>query len=803
MKINIISKFLLVFVFSIFQGISLYAQEYQGTNAYKAEEQGYFTNPVPCSQGVFITDNYASKIWLLKDNNIEELISGPGCGRYFNVSPDGNKLGYKKIDENGNQTPAVYDLVSGQTSLLSNAVSLCGQVDFTVDATVFTLGNEIHILKNGETEIIPTDFYTNIVSLSPDGKYIACNDAKDHIVLISVDSKSELIISPKNTSSCIPLWSPDSKKVLISTSGSQLFVYELSSALLYPLGPGLNARWSPQSDKVVFYCRETNGSLVINSDIWLSDFQGIRQENLTKSSTICEMDPCFIADNEFIYHTYARKEICQAKIDLSNFKLVSSDVIFAHVGNPDIKFYNTASFSKNKTIVTVPGTVPYIHQVYDTPDWHYGYGSCAPTSAMMAIAYFNKLPKWPITSSWPTPHTSDYGNYIADKYRFNEIYYSDVATTGGGEDAWGGYGYMWKTGNSPNADMNQYMINHQLASNEHWDPNCKWDSTVHEINFGWPQPICSLLTTAGHLTLAIGYIVGQHTLIFQDPYGNKNNGYMNYLGQNAYYDWPGYNNGFMNLNTVAWTVKADGFETTYNDTIIDDIDYNHGFYMYNQPPSHMRYFRDETSSCYNNHYWYTYSNPSTTIDTCWVSWTPTLSQSSLYEVFVYIPGTYATATSAKYHIYFAGGDTVITIDQSGYGNAWVSLGIYNFNAGTSGYVRLSDATGIQGQYIAFDAMKWQKVVTTTVAEQHEDFGISVFPNPMHEEAFIKLSLDKSEKIKIDLMDVAGRKVQSLSIGLIPAGDHTIKIELKGISAGSYFFNIKIGDQKVIKKIIVY
>jgi hypothetical protein len=798
-----VSKSVWAFTFFTILSISMYAQENKGTDAYKAEEQGYFTNPVPCSQGILFTDNYASKIWLLKDNILEELISGPGCGRYFNVSPDGNKLGYKKIDENGNQTSAVYDLVSGQTSLLSNAVSLCGQVDFTVDATIFTIGDEIHLMKNGETEIIPTEFYTNIASLSPDGKYIACNDAKDHIVLISVDSKSELIISPENTSSYLPQWSPDSKKVLFAASGSQIFVYDRISASLYPIGPGLNAKWSPQSDKVVFYRSETNGSMVINTDIWLSDFQGARQENLTKSNAICEMDPCFFSNDEIIYHTYARKEICKAKIDLSNFTLVSSEVIYTHIGDPDIKFYNTESFSKNKTIVTVPGTVPYIHQVYDTPDWHYGYGSCAPTSAMMSIAYFNKLPKWPITACCPTSHTSDYGNYIADKYRFNKVYYSDVATTGGGENAWGGYGYMWTSGHSPNANMNQYMINHQLTSNEHWDPNCKWDSTVHEIDNGWPQPICSMLTGAGHLTLAIGYVVGQHTLIFQDPYGNKNNVYMNYYGQNSYYDWPGNNNGYQNLNTVAWTVKADGFETTYNDTIIDDIDYDHGFYMYNQPPSHMRYFRDDTSSCYYHHYWYTYSNPSTTVDTCWVSWTPTLSQNSQYEVFVYVPGTYATATTAKYHIYFAGGDTVITVDQSSYSNVWVSLGIYNFNAGTSGYVRLSDATGIQSQYLAFDAMKWHKVVTTGITEQIKGIGISVFPNPMHNEAFITITPDKSTNIIIELIDLSGRKIKSISSGTLSAGEHTIKLELKGISDGSYFLNIIIGDQKVIKKIVVY
>ena len=99
---------------------------------------------------------------------------------------------------------------------------------------------------------------------------------------------------------------------------------------------------------------------------------------------------------------------------------------------------------------------------------------------------------------------------------------------------------------------------------------------------------------------------------------------MNFYGKNSYYDWPGYNNGYSNLNSIAWTVTAEGSEVAYNDTIIDDVFYNHGFYMYNQSPSHMKYFHDMTTGGYNNHFWYTSTSASTTVDTCYVKWTPTL-----------------------------------------------------------------------------------------------------------------------------------------------------------------------------------
>jgi hypothetical protein len=515
------------------------------------------------------------------------------------------------------------------------------------------------------------------------------------------------------------------------------------------------------------------------------------------------MDPSFSSDHSIVYHTYNRREIGCITLDASFSSVISTEILYAHNGPPEIKFFDTQNARSGKVDVLVPGTVPYIHQVYDTPDWHYGHGSCAPTTSMMAIAYFNKLPKWPMTASWPSPHTSDFGNYIADRYRFNEVYYSDVATTGGGEDAWGGYGYMWTGSYSPNSRMNQYMVNHQMASIQYWTAGCLWDSTLFEINHGWPQPICSMLTGSGHLTLAIGYISGQHTLIFQDPYGNKNNGYMNYYGQNACYDWPGYNNLVQNLNSVAWTVKADGTEKTYNDTLIDDIDYGHGFHMANQPPSHMRYYRDETSSCYNGHYWYTYSNPTTTTDTCWVSWTPTLAQSGYYDVQVYIPGTYATATGARYKVFHANGDTTVIVGQNNYGNVWVSLGIYYFNAGTSGYVRLGDATGTQGQYLAFDAMKWVWFPTTAIAESVTEVGtLSIAPNPADDEVWLNFSANEGATVTITICDMHGRKLISDVVTATEAGLQQISIVTGALTPGTYLVTIRNEQITESKRIII-
>jgi hypothetical protein len=323
----------------------------------------------------------------------------------------------------------------------------------------------------------------------------------------------------------------------------------------------------------------------------------------------------------------------------------------------------------------------------------------------MVAAYYNKIPKWPIiTSNGAGNHTSNYGAYVADKYRLNQYYFDDLSPTSGGDNAWGGYGFMWTGSYSPSSKMQSYITKHYMTSVQEFADN--YTKVLTQVNNGNPFPICNLLTSAGHLTVAIGYINNQHTIIFHDPYGNKNNGsWPNQNGQNAHYDWPGYNNGNQNLNTVAWTVTAVGSEVNYNDTIIDDVFYNHGFHINNSQNSAVQgYYRDANTG-YNNHHWYT--GTETTNDIAFVTWTPTLSTAGNYEIFAYIPGgAGCTATNAKYKVHHTSGVSTVIINQSQNAGQWVSLGIHSLAAGQTSYVYLGDATGSSSQNIAFDAVKF-------------------------------------------------------------------------------------------------
>ncbi|MFO7900227.1 MAG: Ig-like domain-containing protein, partial [Planctomycetota bacterium] len=91
-----------------------------------------------------------------------------------------------------------------------------------------------------------------------------------------------------------------------------------------------------------------------------------------------------------------------------------------------------------------------------------------------------------------------------------------------------------------------------------------------------------------------------------------------------------------------------------------------------------------------------------------VTFTPELAATAEYEVFMWYP------SSAEYYgpdvpvdVAHAGGTDTVLIDQSTPGGAWESLGVYTFDAGTSGSVTIrNDGTS---DYVVADAVKFTPV----------------------------------------------------------------------------------------------
>lgn len=160
-----------------------------------------------------------------------------------------------------------------------------------------------------------------------------------------------------------------------------------------------------------------------------------------------------------------------------------------------------------------------------------------------------------------------------------------------------------------------------------------------------------------------------------------------------------YENGGGAVAKLWWDQSSGGGTTTRSTVIVDDN--GSGFQLLG--PSQYWHV---AAIGYNNRMYWTWNETSTVSN--FARWTPNLTGGN-YEVFVVVPYDNATTRNARYIIHYAGGTAQRTVNQSAYFNTWVSLGTYNFQGGTQGFVELADVTGEArgATKVGIDALKFE------------------------------------------------------------------------------------------------
>ncbi len=100
---------------------------------------------------------------------------------------------------------------------------------------------------------------------------------------------------------------------------------------------------------------------------------------------------------------------------------------------------------------------------------------------------------------------------------------------------------------------------------------------------------------------------------------------------------------------------------------------------------------------------YRYAVASTT-ETATARYTPNLPKADFYPVYAWVLNS-GNRTTQKYRIVHSGGAAEVIIDHRMVGKGWVWLGNHHFNAGTSGYVEISNQSPVSGNVIA-DAIRF-------------------------------------------------------------------------------------------------
>ncbi len=765
------------------------------------QPEALYMHPAETPHGVVFTDGSKSTLYLLQNGAVRELISTPGCGQYYTVSPDRSTIGFKLIQPDGLQSPALLDIATGTVTLLHPPVRQAGQVGFSANGSfTYSIGNDVFIQSGPAIEKIPVETYSNIVSLSADGEYIAYNDDHNQIFVHHIRSNAVTVVSDKSAGYFRPHWSPVDNKLCYSRLDASVFVYDVSSRETFSLASGYDPVWSTDGQSVIVERRETEMHTLLNSDLFRISYNGSTVEQLTDTKNIFETMPAVSLNDG----------ILSASHNADNFFFVNRNGVQSvrYTIAPEMipaKDPSQTSMLKKAFAPAAYFEMPYTHQVYDTPDWYNGHWACGPTSSIMVLAYYGILPAWNVwcsaTGSSPG-HYSAYGNYVCDKYRFRTINYVASALDPDTTDSWGGFGYMWSSG-SPYSRMVYYYGNHGLTAARQVAPSQSF--VIDEVNNGYPYTLCNGLTTAGHIIVINGYGAEPHTLVSNDPYGNKNTGvYPSLNGKGVSYDWPGYNNGFRNLNTVYWGVTVRYTPPVLADSVVDDLQFTKGFTMSNAAPASMYGWLDMNQG-FNNHLWYVKTKQS---EISFAQWRPALSQSGNYEVSAYIE--FSNAQAARYKVVHKDGTSDVVVDQKQHTKEWVVIGTFPFDKGNAGSVRLSDASDSIGQEIVFDALQFKFLSPLSV---HRQSGLipdrialqQNYPNPFNPSTTITFSVPSEgtrQTVSLYVFDALGRQVAALVNEPLGPGEYSVRFDAGDLASGVYLYRLTVGTTAVAKRMIL-
>jgi hypothetical protein len=83
------------------------------------------------------------------------------------------------------------------------------------------------------------------------------------------------------------------------------------------------------------------------------------------------------------------------------------------------------------------------------------------------------------------------------------------------------------------------------------------------------------------------------------------------------------------------------------------------------------------------------------------------------------------------------------------------------------------------------------------------FGLARnYPNPFNPVTTIRFSLEREGHARIEIFNVAGRRVATLIDRMMPAGEHAVPWNAAGHASGVYFCRLTQGGRSVISKMVL-
>ena len=76
------------------------------------------------------------------------------------------------------------------------------------------------------------------------------------------------------------------------------------------------------------------------------------------------------------------------------------------------------------------------------------------------------------------------------------------------------------------------------------------------------------------------------------------------------------------------------------------------------------------------------------------------------------------------------------------------------------------------------------------------------PNPFRRETALRFTLPETGRVELRLYDVAGKLVQTLVDGVLPAGEHGVMLRAQGMDSGMYFARLRVGGVMMSRSVVL-
>ena len=116
--------------------------------------------------------------------------------------------------------------------------------------------------------------------------------------------------------------------------------------------------------------------------------------------------------------------------------------------------------------------------------------------------------------------------------------------------------------------------------------------------------------------------------------------------------------------------------------------------------------------------------------------------------------------------------------------------------------RRFDGYGRRHFFTFVDTLDMIRTGTAPAATIAKSPSIDVSPSPVHDHAAVQLVLDRPSSVRLDVVDLLGRRVWTLVESDLPSGTHAVNADFSALPCGTHFLVLRTGTAFVTRRIAV-